>query len=106
MQPAASRTRSSALEESRRKTEAPTAAAKPELPTSGSHATSWTTSPHSGGAWSFPRVGAPKDVAQALAAPLGRLSIAGEATSPQFFGTLHGAVESGQRAAAEVLGSS
>ena len=52
------------------------------------------------------RVGAPKDVAQALAAPLGRLSIAGEATSPQFFGTLHGAVESGQRAAAEVLGSS
>ena len=43
---------------------------------------------------------------QALAAPLGRLSIAGEATSPQFFGTLHGAVESGQRAAAEVLGSS
>ena len=70
------------------------------------HATSWTTSPHSGGAWSFPRVGAPKDVAQALAAPLGRLSIAGEATSPQFFGTLHGAVESGQRAAAEVLGSS
>ena len=70
------------------------------------HATSWTSSPHSGGAWSFPRVGAPKDVAQALAAPLGRLSIAGEATSPQFFGTLHGAVESGQRAAAEVLGSS
>ena len=45
----------------------------------------------------LPRVGAPKDVAQALAAPLGRLSIAGEATSPQFFGTLHGAVESGQR---------
>ena len=67
-------------------------------------AASWTSSPHSGGAWSFPRVGAPKDVAQALAAPLGRLSIAGEATSPQFFGTLHGAVESGQRAAAEVLG--
>ncbi|WP_213775732.1 NAD(P)/FAD-dependent oxidoreductase [Bradyrhizobium sp. dw_78] len=39
-----------------------------------------------------------------LAAPVdGRLFFAGEATSPNFFSTAHGALESGQRAAGEVL---
>jgi monoamine oxidase len=40
-----------------------------------------------------------------LAAPVdGRLFFAGEATSPNFFSTAHGARDSGERAAAEVLG--
>src|SRR6516225_11557712 len=41
-----------------------------------------------------------------LAAPVdGRLFFAGEATSPNFFSTAHGAHDSGERAAAEVMGS-
>jgi len=39
-----------------------------------------------------------------LAAPVdGRLFFAGEATSPEFFSTAHGARDSGERAAEEVL---
>src|SRR4029079_19550719 len=42
----------------------------------------------------------------ALAAPVdGRLFFAGEATSPNFFSTAHGAHDSGVRAAGEVLGA-
>jgi monoamine oxidase len=41
-----------------------------------------------------------------LAAPIdGRLFFAGEATSPNFFSTAHGARDSGERAAREVLAS-
>jgi monoamine oxidase len=41
----------------------------------------------------------------ALAAPVdGRLFFAGEATSPDFFSTAHGARDSGERAAGEVIG--
>jgi len=41
-----------------------------------------------------------------LAAPVdGRLFFAGEATSPKFFSTAHGARDSGERAAREVVGS-
>ena len=41
-----------------------------------------------------------------LAAPVdGRLFFAGEATSPEFFSTAHGARDSGERAAREVLAS-
>ena len=41
-----------------------------------------------------------------LAAPVdGRLFFAGEATSPNFFSTAHGARDSGERAAREVIGS-
>ena len=41
-----------------------------------------------------------------LAAPVdGRLFFAGEATSPNFFSTAHGARDSGERAAAEVVGT-
>jgi monoamine oxidase len=41
-----------------------------------------------------------------LAAPVdGRLLFAGEATSPNFFTTAHGARDSGERAAKEVLAS-
>ena len=40
-----------------------------------------------------------------LAAPLGALAFAGEATSPTRPATVHGAIESGRRAAAEVAAS-
>ena len=41
-----------------------------------------------------------------LAAPVdGRLFFAGEATSPNFFSTAHGARDSGERAAGEVIRS-
>jgi monoamine oxidase len=44
------------------------------------------------------------DARAALAAPVnGRLFFAGEATSPNFFSTAHGARESGERAAKEVM---
>jgi monoamine oxidase len=41
---------------------------------------------------------------EALAAPLGALRFAGEATNPVRPATVHGAIESGRRAAKEVLG--
>jgi monoamine oxidase len=42
-----------------------------------------------------------------LAAPVnGRLFFAGEATSPNFFSTAHGARDSGERAAREVMANS
>jgi monoamine oxidase len=41
-----------------------------------------------------------------LAAPVdGRLFFAGEATSPHFFSTAHGAHDSGERAVKEVVGA-
>ncbi|HJY93083.1 MAG TPA: FAD-dependent oxidoreductase, partial [Candidatus Acidoferrum sp.] len=41
-----------------------------------------------------------------LAAPVdSRLFFAGEATSPNFFSTAHGAKDSGERAAREVMGA-
>lgn len=46
------------------------------------------------------------DARAALAAPVeGRIFFAGEATSPNFFSTAHGARESGERAAGEVMGT-
>jgi polyamine oxidase len=41
---------------------------------------------------------------QALAEPLGRLAFAGEATNAEFFGTVHGAYQSGLREADRILG--
>lgn len=56
------------------------------------------------GAYSYPRVGAPKNRVDVLARPIIidgklRVSFAGEATHPTFYSTLHGAIESGQREA-------
>jgi len=68
--------------------------------------TSWSTDPFAQGSYSFL---APSDVgtdARAmLAEPIGRLHFAGEATSPDAPATTHGAWESGQRAAAEIMDS-
>jgi monoamine oxidase len=64
----------------------------------------WAHDPFSQGAYSAALPGH-AGARAALAAPIdGRLFFAGEATSPHFFSTAHGARESGERAAREVLG--
>ena len=63
----------------------------------------WNTDPFSRGAYAYLPVGGLKSQ-QTLARPIhNRLFFAGEATSPGHIGTVHGALESGQRAAREVL---
>jgi monoamine oxidase len=65
----------------------------------------WSHDPFARGSYSHALPGHAADRA-ALAAPVdGRLFFAGEATSPNFFSTAHGARDSGERAAAEVLAS-
>jgi monoamine oxidase len=63
----------------------------------------WAKDPFARGAYSHALPGRAGDRA-ALAVPVdGRLFFAGEATSPNFFTTAHGARDSGERAAREVL---
>jgi monoamine oxidase len=65
----------------------------------------WAHDPFARGSYSHALPGHAGDRA-ALAAPVdGRLFFAGEATSPNFFSTAHGARDSGERAAGEVLAS-
>ena len=65
--------------------------------------TRWEEDPFSRGSYSFQRVGQRPEDRDLLAAPLhGRIFFAGEATHPHYFGTVHGAYESGLRAAREV----
>jgi monoamine oxidase len=64
----------------------------------------WAHDPFARGAYSHALPGHANKRA-VLAAPVdGRLFFAGEATSPNFFSTAHGARDSGERAAREVLG--
>jgi monoamine oxidase len=63
----------------------------------------WAHDPFARGSYSHALPGHAGDRA-ALAAPVdGRLFFAGEATSPNFFSTAHGARDSGERAAGEVI---
>jgi monoamine oxidase len=63
----------------------------------------WSHDPFARGSYSHALPGH-ADKRAVLAAPVdGRLFFAGEATSPGFFSTAHGARDSGERAAAEVL---
>ena len=63
----------------------------------------WTDDPFVGGAYSSPTPGS-RAARNTLAAPLGRLFFAGEAThTGGHYATVHGAVETGERAAREVL---
>jgi monoamine oxidase len=63
----------------------------------------WAHDPFARGSYSHALPGHAGD-REALAAPVdGRLFFAGEATSPEFFSTAHGARDSGERAAEEVL---
>src|SRR5882757_7166919 len=65
----------------------------------------WAHDPFARGSYSHALPGHAGDRAL-LAAPVdGRLFFAGEATSPEFFSTAHGARDSGERAAEEVLAS-
>jgi len=65
----------------------------------------WAHDPFARGSYSHALPGHAGDRA-VLAAPVdGRLFFAGEATSPGFFSTAHGARDSGERAAGEVLAS-
>jgi monoamine oxidase len=64
----------------------------------------WAHDPFARGSYSHALPGHAGDRA-VLAAPVdGRLFFAGEATSPNFFSTAHGARDSGERAAEEVMG--
>jgi monoamine oxidase len=66
-------------------------------------ASRWASDPFAQGAYSHALPGHAGARAE-LAAPVdGRLFFAGEATSPNFFSTAHGARDSGERAAREVL---
>jgi monoamine oxidase len=66
-------------------------------------ASRWAQDPFARGSYSHALPGHAADRA-ALAAPVdGRLFFAGEATSPNFFSTAHGARDSGERAAREVM---
>jgi monoamine oxidase len=65
----------------------------------------WAHDPFARGSYSHALPGHAGDRA-ILAAPVnGRLFFAGEATSPEFFSTAHGARDSGERAAEEILGT-
>jgi monoamine oxidase len=68
--------------------------------------TRWSREPHTLGAYSFNAVGASADTRRALGGSDwdGALVFAGEATSADYFGTVHGALLSG-RAAARALGA-
>jgi monoamine oxidase len=68
-------------------------------------ASAWRADPFARGSYSYARPGHADDRAL-LAAPVDdRLFFAGEATSPNFFSTAHGAYESGLRAAEEARAS-
>ncbi len=68
-------------------------------------ASRWALDAHATGSYAYARPGHAVDRAR-LAAPFAdRLFFAGEATSPHFFSTAHGARESGERAADEVVRS-
>jgi monoamine oxidase len=66
------------------------------------HATNWNAEPWTLGAMSAPAPGA-DEARQALLEPLNRVWLAGEALHPTKWGTVAGAWESGERAAAGVL---
>ncbi len=66
-------------------------------------ASQWARDPFAQGSYSHALPGH-ADKRAKLAEPAGRLFFAGEAVSPHFFSTAHGAWESGEKAAAEALG--
>lgn len=66
--------------------------------------TGWERDPFSLGSYSFQKVGCELEDRQRLATPVGkRLFFAGEATHPHYFATVHGAYETGVRAAREAM---
>ena len=71
----------------------------------GSLVTRWAADPFARGSYSFIAVGSSPDDMRTLGEPVNdRLAFAGEATNPEFFGTVHGAYQSGIREAERILG--
>ncbi|APA98229.1 flavin monoamine oxidase family protein [Nocardia seriolae] len=67
--------------------------------------TRWAADPYALGSYSFNKLGSTPDMRDHLAAGIdGRVHFAGEATSRQSFGTVHGAYTSGVRAAEQITG--
>ncbi len=67
--------------------------------------TRWSADEFSQGSYSYTKVGQQAGDREEMAKPVGnKLFFAGEATHPNFYGTVHGAYESGIRAAREILG--
>ena len=63
----------------------------------------WASDPFAYGSYSYPKVGSPDKDRDALKAPIGKqVYFAGEATIKEYYGTVHGAYISGQRAAAAI----
>jgi monoamine oxidase len=70
----------------------------------GALVTRWAADPYARGSYSFIAAGSSPDDMTALGEPVGeRLFFAGEATNPEFFGTVHGAYLSGVREADRIL---
>lgn len=70
----------------------------------GALVTRWGADPYARGSYSFLAVGSSPNDMRALGEPVGeRLMFAGEATNPEFFGTVHGAYLSGLRVAERIL---
>lgn len=68
--------------------------------------TDWARDPWARGSYSYVPLGASAEDMRTLAEPVSeRLVLAGEATVPHAYGTVHGAFASGLRAAGQVLGS-
>lgn len=67
-------------------------------------AVTWGSDPLYGGAWVHGGLDASSEDFEILAAPMGRLHFAGEATCRLLFGSVSGALASGGRAAVAVLG--
>lgn len=67
--------------------------------------TRWASDRHALGSYSFNKVGSDPDMREHLAAPIDRrIFFAGEATDKGSFATVHGAYQSGIRAAREITG--
>ncbi len=67
--------------------------------------TRWSTDPYAHGSYSFNKVGSTPQMRDHLAADIDdRVHFAGEATNRTSFGTVHGAYNSGLRAAKEITG--
>ena len=68
--------------------------------------TRWSRDPFSCGAYFFPKINSPLSDIEELARPVNnRLFFAGEATNVELFGTVHGAIFSGRREAAKIMGN-
>lgn len=69
-----------------------------------SHITRWTTDPYTLGSYSYIPIGASlEDMVTLRQSINGRVFFAGEATDDRYFGTVHGAMRSGIRAAQGIL---